>query len=108
MPKLKPTHISPTPEEEEAIQRGIAADPDAYELDDEWFKRARPAAEVHPELVEQWRKNGGKLPLPARVFVYIGLDQDVLAHFRDAGLDWESRINETLRCAAFGPQDSQG
>ena len=35
MPKLKPTHISPTDEEEEEIQRGIDADPDAFELDDE-------------------------------------------------------------------------
>ncbi len=40
MPKLKPTHISPTPEEEEEINRGIAQDPDTPELDDEWFGNA--------------------------------------------------------------------
>ena len=102
MPKLKPTHISPTDEEEEEIQRGIDADPGAFELDDEWFKRARPAAEVHPELVKQWLKNGGKPTGPAKVFVYIGLDQDLLAHFQNAGDGWESRINEALRRAAFG------
>ena len=30
MPKLKPGHISPTDEEEAAIQAGIAADPDTF------------------------------------------------------------------------------
>ena len=34
--------------EEAAINAGIAADPDAFELDDEWFSRARPVAEVDP------------------------------------------------------------
>ena len=37
--------------EEAAINAGIAADPDTFELDEEWFKRARPAVEVDPELV---------------------------------------------------------
>lgn len=47
MPKLKPDHISPTDEEEAAIQDGIAADPDAFELDAEWFATAKTAKEVH-------------------------------------------------------------
>lgn len=107
MPKLKPGTIWPTPEEEEEIKRGIAADPDAYELDDEWFKRARPAAEVHPELVEQWRKaqeKGQKIPMKA--IVSIRLDPDLVKHFQDTGPDWESCINEILRRAAFGSQES--
>jgi hypothetical protein len=33
MPKLKVGHISPTPEEEAAINAGIAADPESRELD---------------------------------------------------------------------------
>lgn len=36
--------------EEMAIQAGIASDPDTFELDEEWFRRARPAVEVHPNL----------------------------------------------------------
>ena len=35
--------------EQAAIAAGIAADPDAFELDDEWFDRARPAKEIDPE-----------------------------------------------------------
>ena len=42
MPKLKPGTIVPTPEEEVAIRAGIASDPDAAELDDAWFAKARP------------------------------------------------------------------
>jgi len=48
MPALKPDHISPTPEEAIMIQAGIDADPDARELDDEWFAQARPAKGVLP------------------------------------------------------------
>ena len=36
--------------EEVAIQAGIASDPDTFELDDEWFRRARPVTEVHPHF----------------------------------------------------------
>ena len=38
--------------EEAAINAGIAADPDTFELDEEWFKEARPAREVDPRLFE--------------------------------------------------------
>ena len=54
MPPLKATHISPTDEEEAAINAGIAADPDNPELDDEWLKRARPAIVVRPRFVKRW------------------------------------------------------
>ena len=37
--------------EEVAIQAGIASDPDTFELDDQWFRRARPVAEIHPHLI---------------------------------------------------------
>ncbi len=54
-------HI-PTDEEEAAIQKDIALDPDAPELDADWFARARPAIEVEPRLVEHSliRKTAGK------------------------------------------------
>ena len=62
MPRLKPTHISPTPEEDAAINAGIATDPDAPELDDAWFARAIPAIEVESELVRHSRKDREKVP----------------------------------------------
>ncbi len=63
MPKLKPGHISPTDEEEAAIQAGIAADPDNPELDEEFWATAKTAKEVHPNgtdkppyIPKEWRE----------------------------------------------------
>ena len=58
MPKLKPNHISPTPEESEAIRVAIAEDPNTFELDEEWFREAKPLKEVLPHLWEQWYGSG--------------------------------------------------
>ena len=102
MPKLKPTHISPTPEEEEEISRGIALDPDAPELDDEWFARARPAIEVHPELVEYSLRRRGKQKAPIKERVSIRLDSDIVARLRSGGPGWQTRLNETLRRIVLG------
>ena len=62
MPKLKTTHISPTSDEDTVINAGIDADPDAPELDEAWFARAKPAAEVEPELVHHSHKDRRKVP----------------------------------------------
>ena len=56
MPVLKSDTIVPSPEEDAVIDAGIAADPDTRELDDAWFKRARPAGVVDPDLVERLRR----------------------------------------------------
>ncbi len=58
MPKLKPDHISPTPEESVAIRAAVAEDPDTFIADEEWFREARPFKEVFPELWKQWYGNG--------------------------------------------------
>ena len=102
MPKLKSTHISLTPEEEEEISRGIALDPDAPELDDEWFARARPAIEVHPELVEYSLRRRGKQKAPIKERVSIRLDSDIVARLRSGGPGWQTRLNETLRRIVLG------
>ena len=49
MPKLKPGHISPTDEEDAAIKAAVASDPDAYELDEEYFATAKTFQEVYPD-----------------------------------------------------------
>ena len=48
MPKLKVGHISPSHEEDAAINAGMAADPDSRELDAAWFSQAKPASEALP------------------------------------------------------------
>lgn len=90
-----------TPEEEAAIQRGIALDPDNPELDEHFFQNARPAREVMPpeiyeELVALSRRRGaGKKPPKAQVTLRI--DQDVLDALRASGPGWQVRANEALR-----------
>ncbi len=97
MPKLKTTHISPTPEEEKDINEGIRLDPDAPELDGEWFSRARPALEVHPELAGHSLHKRGKQKAPVKERVTLRLDADLAAHLRSTGPGWQTRLNEMLR-----------
>ena len=66
MPRLKPDDVGLTPEEDEEINRQIAEDPDDFELDDDWFARARPITEVMPVLVEYWRRTQSRHKLPPR------------------------------------------
>ena len=89
--------IIPTDEEEAEIQREIALDRDAPEWSDENWSRARPAMEVDPELVEHSRRTRGKQKAPTKVPVYIRLDADIVAHFRETGRGWQTRLNDTLR-----------
>lgn len=83
MPKLKAGTIVPTREEDEAINRGIAADPDTYELNIADFKQmkkiGRPKAEVTKERIT------------------IRLSPDVLEQFRATGAGWQTKVDAALR-----------
>ncbi|MFZ5548077.1 MAG: BrnA antitoxin family protein [Pseudomonadota bacterium] len=93
----------PTDEEEAAIQRGIAQDPDNPELDDEWFKRARPAKEALPPEVYAglvaMRKPGQRGPqkAPTKVRVNMRLSPEVVEYFKAGGEGWQTRIDEHLK-----------
>ena len=108
MPKLKLGTIIPTPEENAAINAGIAADPDAFELDDEWFARARAAIEVDADLVENSARQQDQRKADAKENVTIPLDADLVARFRESGPGWEDRLNETLRRVVFGARRGDG
>ena len=86
MPKLKAGTIIPTPEEDAAINAGIAADPDTVELTDAEFAQMRPLR-GRPRLARP------KAALTMRV------DADVLDAFKAGGPGWQTRINELLRDA---------
>ncbi len=102
MPPLKPDHISPTDDENAAIDAGIAADPDTFELDAVWFRHARLAFEVDPDLATHPRVASDSPRSARRERVTIILDADIAQHFRSTGSDWQARLNETLRRAVFG------
>lgn len=95
--------LLPTPEEDAAIDKGIAEDPDTHELDDAWFARARPVWDF-PELVKSLQKEGklGRPPLPPEARkhrVTMHLDPDVLARLKADGKGWQTRANAALRKA---------
>ena len=66
------------------------ADPDTFELDEEWFKRARPASEMAPHIVEAYRRTRGKQKAPTKEQITIRLDADITAHLRKEGPGWQT------------------
>jgi uncharacterized protein (DUF4415 family) len=79
--------VMPSDAEEAAINRGIAADPDTYEVSREEIQEMRPL-----------KNRGGrpKLDNPKEP-VSLRLDADVLAAFRASGDGWQTRMNNALR-----------
>jgi uncharacterized protein (DUF4415 family) len=89
--------IYPTPEEEAAINAGIAADPDTFELTEKDFEKMRPTLEVHPEIVEDYRRSRGKQRAPTKVATSIRLSVSVLEAYKQSGPGWQSRIDQDLQ-----------
>ena len=96
MPKLKPGTILTTDEEDRHIKEGIASDPDAFEMTDEMFARARPASETHPRVVDAYKRRG-KQKKPKKMPVYIRLDNDIVEYYKADGKGWQTKINDALR-----------
>jgi uncharacterized protein (DUF4415 family) len=91
---------SMTDEEDAEIRAGIARDPDAFEITDDMWARARPAIEVMPEIVEAYRRRRGPQKAPTKELISLRLDRDVVTHFRKRGAGWQRSINDVLRRAA--------
>jgi uncharacterized protein (DUF4415 family) len=78
--------VMPTDEEDAAINRGIAADPDTYEVPDADFKKMkRLGARGRPRLESP------------KVLVSVRYDADVIETFRATGEGWQTRMNDALR-----------
>jgi uncharacterized protein (DUF4415 family) len=87
-----------TEEEEARVQRGIAADPDNPEWTAEDFKRARPFAEVFPDLAASRRARGPQKE-PTKVAVSLRLTREVVERFQAGGPGWQTRMDEVLKKA---------
>ena len=96
-PKAKSELIYPTPEEDERINAGIAADPDTWELTLEDIKSMRPTSETHPEIVEAYRRSRGKQKTPTKIATSIRLSENVLEAYKQFGPGWQSRIDQDLQ-----------
>ena len=104
---MKPKLRAPTPEEEAAIQRGIAADPDNPEWTEADFAAARPAAEAVPAVAAAYtrRRARGPQKSPTKRLVSLRLDRDVLEVLQASGRGWQVRVNEIVRRAILGDKD---
>ena len=88
--------------EDLAIRVGAARDPDNPELTAGDFAQMRPAVEVVPHVLEAYRRARGKQKAASKEEVTLRLDADVMAHFRQSGKGWQTRLNDTLRKAVLG------
>ena len=72
----------PTPDEDAAINAGIAQDPDTYEMGASEFRQLR---------------RGRPLGSGTKVQVTLRIDEDVLDKFKASGSGWQTRMNEALK-----------
>ncbi len=86
-----------TDEEDARITAAALTDPDNPPLDDDWFKRARPAIEVFPELVADYIRRRGRPPKARpKVAVKLRLDAEVIDALKKNGPGWQTRANAVL------------
>ena len=99
--KRKFADVRPLTDEEEAvIQTQIASNPDNPELTDDQIARAKPFAEVFPDLMESIRRSRGRPPVAnPRQQISLRLEPEVIAKFKATGKGWQARINDVLKRA---------
>lgn len=90
--------IPPLTDEEEArIQAGIDADPDNPELTAEDFAKAKPFAEVFPELAASIKRARGRPRVPEpKEAVTLRLSPSTVAKYKAKGGDWRARMAKRL------------
>ena len=76
----------PTPEENAAINVGIAADPDTYELSDAEFAQ-----------LKRLPGQRGKQKTPIKIQVSMRVSPEVVKYFKAKGEGWQTRIDEALK-----------
>jgi uncharacterized protein (DUF4415 family) len=70
---------------------------DSSELTKADFARAKPFADVFPDLAASIRRGRGSNKAPTKKLVSLRLSPEVIEHFKATGDGWQSRIDETLR-----------
>lgn len=84
------------------------ADWNAVSDNPEWtaeeMAKAKPFAEVFPELAANARRVRGKQKAPTKQLVSLRLDRSVVEAFKAEGTGWQSRMNEALKQAAQNRQ----
>ena len=79
------------------VKKVIKDDTENPEWTVEDFRRSRPAAEVLPEIVEEYRKVRGPQKRPKKVQTTLRLSPEVLEFFKLQGPGWQKKIDEALK-----------
>ena len=96
--------IRPTPDEDAAINAQIAADPDDFELDHQWFQNAKPTKELFPETYRKAMQRKSALESGDLQNIQITLPSSVVNWFKaqtsldgaTGGTAWVDLIEQTL------------
>ena len=70
---------------------------DSPELTKTDFAKAKPFAEVFPDLAASIRRGRGPNKAPTKKQVSLRLSPEVIQHFKKGGKGWQSRIDEALQ-----------
>ena len=70
---------------------------DSAELTKADFVKAKPFAEVFPDLSASIRRGRGPNKAPTKKQVSLRLSPEVIQHFKKGGKGWQSRIDEALQ-----------
>ena len=86
MPKLKPSHIFVSDEEDAAITAAAMSDPDAIPYTDAEWKKVKPLVRIGRPKAEVTKER-----------ITIRLSRDVVTQFRSTGEGWQTRMDSALR-----------
>ncbi len=81
---------------DEEIAKGIAADPDTYEMTNEELAKLKSASEVIPKVVKEYKRTRGAQKAPTKESITIRLDAGVVDFFKSRGKGWQVKINDAL------------
>jgi uncharacterized protein (DUF4415 family) len=79
--------------------------PKSYDDNPEWtnedFLRAKPAAEIDPQLASALKRGRGRPAVEKpKMAISLRLDPEVIDGFKETGKGWQGRINLTLAAVA--------
>lgn len=72
---------------------------DTPEFTEQEMAKAKPFAEVFPELAASAKRTRGKQRTPTKQLISLRLDRVVIESFRAGGPGWQRRMNEALKSA---------
>ena len=99
--------VAPTKPERDRgyTQADIEDVSDTPEFTEQEMAKAKPFAEVFPELAASAKRTRGKQRAPTKQLISLRLDRAVVEAFKAGGSGWQRRINDALK-SAVGAVDS--